>query len=195
LCDYQWSSYRAYAGLAKPEDYIDYGPILAMTPGRAGNRHLKYRGYVEAGIVKNDEEFRALLKKSLPGIGSKKFIQGMRQEYQRSASRIKAEDVAFRKPFRTVMPEAIINAVCRAYKIPANELRMHRVNDWVKPVAAMLLTQAGGLTQRDAAKYLGVKTGAAVCVQLKRLRQSKANEHRSVLNRLRNYLIFKGCPQ
>lgn len=184
LRDYRWSSYRAYAGLAKPEDYVDYSPILAMTPGHGDDRRLKYREYVEAGVAETDEEFRTLINRSPLGIGSKDFVKEIQHEYQRGASRIKAEDVAFRKPIRVILPEAIIKAVCQAYNIPVADLRKHRMNDWIKPVAATLLTQAGGLTQRDVARHLGLTTGAAVCLQLKRLRKSKAGEHRSIFNRL-----------
>ena len=30
---YQWSSYPAYAGLVAPDEFVDYGPILAMVGG------------------------------------------------------------------------------------------------------------------------------------------------------------------
>ena len=59
------------------------------------------------------------------------------------------------------------------------------MNDWVKPVAAAMLTQVGGLTQREVAAYLGITTGAAVCLQLKRLRQSTAGETNDTFARLK----------
>ena len=184
LRDYRWSSYRAYAGKAKPEGYVDYGPILAMTPGRGEDRQTRYRDYVEAGVAETDEEFRTLIARSPLGIGSADFVKEVRQQYQRGALRIKAEDVVFRKPIRVVLPETIIRAVCGAYRIPAEDFQKHRLNDWIKPVAAALLTQVGGLTQREVAAHLGLTTGAAVSLQLKRLRQHTASEHRKIFNRL-----------
>ena len=184
LRDYRWSSYRAYAGLTKPEAYVDYGPILAMTPGRGGDWHAKYREYVETGVAETDKEFRTLINRSPLGIGSEDFVKEVRDQYQRGASRIKAEDVVFRKPIRAVLPEAIIRAVCLVYKITEPELRKHRMNNFVKPVAAALLTQVGGLTQREVAGHLGLTTGAAVCLQLKRLRQPVSCEHHEIYNRL-----------
>ena len=79
-----------------------------------------------------------------------------------------------------LQPGIAIQAVCQAYKISPAELRKQRLNDWVKPVAAALLTQVGGLTQRAVAGYLGLTTGAAVCLQLKRMRQSAAGEHQEI---------------
>ncbi|MFH1970588.1 MAG: hypothetical protein ABIJ53_09760 [Verrucomicrobiota bacterium] len=70
----------------------------------------------------------------------------------------------------------------------------HRLNDFVKPVAAALLTQVGGLTQREVAVHLKLTTGAAVSLQLKRLRQHALSEHHKIFNRLALVLIFKGCP-
>lgn len=184
LREYRWSSYRGYAGMEKPESYVDYGPILAMTPGRGGHQQSRYRDYVEAGVAESDEEFRMLISRSPLGIGSADFVKEVREQYQRGATRIKAEDVVFRKPVRVVLPEVIIRAVCRAYRIPVEDLRRHRLNDFVKPVAAALLTQVGGLTQREVAAHLGLTTGAAVCLQLKRLRQHAASGHHKIFNRL-----------
>ena len=53
------------------------------------------------------------------------------------------------------------------------------VKDWAKrcsdsrwrAVAARMLCQYGGLTQRAVAPLLGVRTGAAVCCQLRKLTQ------------------------
>jgi hypothetical protein len=185
LRDYRWSSYRAYAGLTKPEEHVDYGPVLKMTAGHAGDRHLKYREYVEAGVAETDEEFHALISRSPLGIGSEDFVKEVREEYRQGASRIKAEDVALRKPIRSVLPEAIVEAVCREYNIPPAELQKRRNNDWIKPVAAALLTQAGGLTQRDAAIHLGLTTGAAVCQQLRRLRRCNSDENLIIWARLK----------
>ena len=184
LRTYRWSSYRGYAGLAKAEDYVDYGPILAMTPGHGKDRRARYGDYVEAGVAESDEEFRMLISRSPLGIGSSDFVQDVREQYQQGATRIKAEDVVFRKPARIVSPEEIKRVVCRAYKIAVEDLPKHRINDWIKPVAAALMTQVGGLTQREVAGHLGLSTGAAVCMQLKRLHQDTASEPRKLFNRL-----------
>ena len=184
LREYRWSSYRSYVGTANPEGYVDYGPILAMTPGQGRDRQARYRDYVEAGVAETDEEFRTLINRSPLGIGSADFVKDVWKQYQRGSTRIKAEYVVFRKPVRAVSPEAIIRAVCQAYKIPAEDLQKHRLNDYIKPVAAALLTQVGGLTQREVAAHLGLTTGAAVSLQLKRLRQHPAPEHHKIFNRL-----------
>jgi hypothetical protein len=183
LCKYRWSSYRGYAGLGTKEDFVDYEPILAMTREH-DDQQFKYRKYVEAGVAVSDEEFRKLIDKSPVGIGTEEFVKKVQEQYQRGAMRIKAEDVAFRKPKRVITSDSIIKAVCQSYKISTEDLLKQRLNGWVKPVTAALLTQAGGLSQREAAAYLGITTGAAVCLQLKRLRDHAPPEHQQIIKRL-----------
>ena len=60
------------------------------------------------------------------------------------------------------------------YGLTAKELRAHRKEDRFKPVAAFLLTKLGGLTQREVATLLGLRTGAAVCLQLKHLKEASS---------------------
>jgi REP element-mobilizing transposase RayT len=184
LREYHWSSYRGYVGISPREDFVDYEPVLAMISGRRGDRQTRYREYVETGMAVTDDEFRTLINESSVGIGSEEFVKEAQRRYRQGATRIKAEDAAFRKPIGVVSPDAIVQAVCRAYGISAAELSKHRINDWIKPVAAALLTQIGGLSQREAAIYLGIKTGAAVCLQLKRLRDNPPPEHQIVFEQL-----------
>lgn len=184
LREYRWSSYRGYIGISAAEKFVDYEPILEMIPGRGGDRQVRYREYVEAGMVVTDEEFRRLINRSPFGIGSEGFVKEVQQRYRQGATSIKAEDVAFRKPIQVVSPDAIIQAVCRAYKIPAEDLSKHRIADWIKPVTAALLTQIGGLSQREVAVHLGITTGAAVSLQLKRLRNHLPTEHKNIFKQL-----------
>jgi len=184
LNDYKWSSFRAYSGLSEKEAFVDYGPILAMMPGRTTFKRLKYRKYIETGLAEADDEFQKLIHNSPLAIGPTGFIKDVRHQYHDRANQIKMEDVAFRKNTSSVLPEAIINAVCQEYKIAESDLKKHKINDWIKPVTAMLLTQVSGLTQRKIAEYLGLKTGAAVCLQLKRFRQCTFEKPRKIFSRL-----------
>ena len=61
LREYPWSSYQAYIGKAKKKDFVDYGPMLSMFPGKASQRRIAYRRFVESGIAKTDEEFLVIV--------------------------------------------------------------------------------------------------------------------------------------
>ena len=187
---YRWSSYRAYAGLAEPESYVDYSPLWALTPGRGRNPKTRYRHYVESGVAETDKEFQVLVNRARLGIGSDAFIEELERRYRSDALRGKAEDVAFRRPARRIAPETIIQEVCRCFQIAPPELAKRRRDDGIKPVAAALLTQASGLAQREAADYLGLTTGAAVCQLLKHLRQNSKPEFLAIFQRLMRKFNF-----
>ena len=79
---YPWSSYPAYAGLAKPDDFVDYGPILALVGGRQADLNGAYRSYVETGLSQSDEEFVKILHSSSLGIGANDFHEELNQRYR-----------------------------------------------------------------------------------------------------------------
>ena len=54
--------------------------------------------------------------------------------------------------------------------------RMH--GSLARPVAALMLRKHAGLTQRDAGKVLGYGTGAAVSLQLRRVRDLQKSDRR-----------------
>lgn len=188
LRSYPWSSYRAYAGLAKQEEYVDYNPVLEMMKdlgiGR-GKVMTRYRHFVESGLAKTDDEFSELVRRSSLALGSEKFVAEMEKLYEEaSRQRVNREDVAFRKQREAVAPAIILDHVYKYYGISEDELKSHRLNDKIKPVAAALLTRLGGLTQREAASYLGLSTGAAVCLQLKRLKAGQIPQQTKDLTQL-----------
>ena len=169
---YRWSSYRAYAGLAEPDPWVTYGPVQAMTPGlRKSKATKRYQQYVETGLAETDTEFRDLLAKSDLAVGSEAFVADVRERHAQAAhGRVRREDLAFRKQVSFVPVPRILEAICQRYGIGESDLHRRRYDDGIKPVAAALLTRLGGLSQRAAAEHLGLTTGAAVCLQLRRLK-------------------------
>ena len=166
---YPWSSYRAYAGLADAEPFVDYGPLGALTAGPKRGRTAAYRQYAEDGLIEVDDELALARQRSALGIGNAVFVADLDAREREAAQQLKREDVAFRCCRRAVAPDQILAAVARHFGVAEADLSRHRVNDMIKPVAAALLTRHGGLTQRAAAAALGLTTGAAVCLALKRL--------------------------
>jgi len=167
---YRWSSYRSYVGLAPKTPWMDYEPLLAMMPGRGERaRSRRLRDYVETGLAQTDDEMESWTKAKGLGIGSEAFMAELWKRYDECLSgRVKREDVSFRKVAGTIAPERILAAVGKVFGIRPADIRRRRISDRIKPVAAVLLTTKGGLTQREAATQLGLQTGAAVCLQLKR---------------------------
>ena len=73
-------------------------------------------------------------------------------------------------------PESVMQLVANHFGVSVDEMLAHRKNSGVKPVLAKVLTRDLGLNQRDAASYMGLTSGAAVCLQLKWLREDRSGE-------------------
>jgi hypothetical protein len=169
-------------GLAKPEDFVSYGPILAMMHGPVRERKKEYRRYVEWGLAETDEEWLAIMKSPGLGIGSESFRHGLARRYAREATgRVKSEDVALRKVIGRVGVDKVVGDVCRKYGIERSQLTAHRKCGRIKPITAALLQKWSGLTQRAIADVLGVRTGVAVCLMLRKAREDDLQEEIGLL--------------
>jgi REP element-mobilizing transposase RayT len=168
LRDYRWSSYRSYAGLAKELKFVTYGPVLAQMGGRKGQRKRLYREFVEGGIAGADEEFLEALKTSPHAIGGDDFLAWARDLYLQLAEKQEtSEDTAFRQEARRLPSEAILDVVCRNLGITAVRLQERLRNSVARPVAAMMLSRYGGLTNRAIARMLRLKSAGSVTFQLR----------------------------
>ena len=64
LRGYRWSSYRGYAGLAKTEKVVDYGPLHELVGRGRKKKEQGYRRYVESGLAEDDEELQEAMTAS-----------------------------------------------------------------------------------------------------------------------------------
>lgn len=174
---YPWSSYRGYAGSSKSIDVVEDGPILAMMEGAKRKQKRSYRRFVEAGIAKADEEFLDMLRKSVWGIGGSEFQERIRDRHTDMASRVnRPEDVSFRQAARTISPEALLGHVAGAFDMKSQDLHQRRYDCVARAVAAQVLGRYAGMNQRDVGGFLGMGSGSAVSLQLKRLRDRRTRD-------------------
>ena len=155
---------------------MDHGPILAMVkPGAAGPAGA-YRRFVEAGIREIDAAFLEAKTASRLCLGSQEFRERVRTLYENLLhGRARPEDAAFRRAGRRVSAEQILEIVCRELELPREELLRRRRDCLPRAVAARMLCDWGGLTQRQTADVLGLGSGAAVSLQLRRLADELAS--------------------
>jgi len=184
LRDYPWSSYRSYIGCEEQFEFVDYGPVPAMTGVKKSGQAKAYRRYVEAGLVESDEEFLEILKESSLSIGTESFRDRIRDLHLDLLRKHKCvEDVSFRRIGRVLAVADILSVVCEELGVEEAELRHHRKRSHIRPITARMLCKHGGLTQRQAAEELGLGTGAAVSAQLKWLKDT-ATKSRNVSRHL-----------
>ncbi len=175
---YRWSSYRGYAGLATPYDWMDEAPILGLTGASSthGQRRA-YRRYVEAGIAETDEEFNAVLKTSRWGIGDAAFqarVRALHADRVREAKR--PEDASFRRAAESASVAEVLEAVARGFGVPTASLRQRQYDCPTRAAAAFMLARHAGMNQREIAALLGLGTGSAVSHQLRGLREQQTHD-------------------
>ena len=176
---YRWSSYRGYAGITKQSKWVSEEPILAMMSGGTRGQRRSYREYVESGLATTDLELKDALAKRSIGIGDQDFRVSIERIKNRTAlSHRRREDVSFRKTEEVIEPATILKTVSEQLSVAAEEFTQHRKESRTRGIAARFLQKYGEKTQREIAGLLGVCTGAAISIQLKRLREAESSDRK-----------------
>jgi len=108
-------------------------------------------------------------------VGSERFQAEIEQKDElRVKQSGKREDAAFRRP----SPRAEVGRVqAPVAEILGQEVRAferQRKGGWERALLAKPLVEQAGMTQREAAGVMGLKTGGAVSIQLRRLQEGLA---------------------
>lgn len=182
---YRWSTYRSYAGLERAWPWIEYGPIRALTARGAGSA-AAYRGYAEEGLGRSEDEFRELYRKARLAVGSEGFQREMEQRHTAlGRERRRKEDVSFRRLLDRRKPEDILAGVARVFGVSLGDLQKRRRNAAFRAAACWYLHTQGGLTQREVAKWVNLKSGVAIAYQINRWRiMHREARHRVVAEKL-----------
>ena len=179
LRQYRWSSYRSYIGKDRRLSFVDYGPILAtIHPGGSGQGGA-YRRFVEAGISRIDAPFIEETEASRLSIGSEDFRARVRTMYEDLLKgKSRSEDVLFRRTATCLPSERILGVVSKGLGVECASLLRRQRGSLDRAVASRMLCDYGGLTQRQAADVLGLRSGAAVSIQLHGLAEQLKKEPR-----------------
>ena len=176
---YRWSSYRGYIGQTKQLAFVSEEPILAMMSGGQRRRRRSYRDYVEGGVGRSDLELQEALAKRSKGIGDQAFrvsIERIRNET--ALSHRVGEDVSFPGTEGRLEASVILGIVGKELSVPVEEFRQRRNESHHRGIAARFLQKYGEKNQREIAELLGIGTGAAVSLQLRRLRAAEASDRK-----------------
>ncbi|HBA85695.1 MAG TPA: hypothetical protein DCZ95_16560 [Verrucomicrobia bacterium] len=177
LRSYRWSSYGGYMGKEKPLEYVEYGPVLSEMSGKRRAWPRRYREYVESDLAEDDEELKAVLKASPGCIGGEGFRTWVNERYDELLKKHKKpEDVSFRRTTRLLEPETVLRTLAEVLEVPKEEFRKRRRNCALRGVAAKLLGQYAGVTQREVAGLLKVGSGAAISQNVRRMSAKLAGD-------------------
>ena len=89
------------------------------------------------------------------------------------------EDVLFRREIRRLGSADVLEVVSRHVGVSAESLREKRRNSLAGPVAAKMLVKYSGLTNREIARILGVKSGVAVGMQARKAIVAMENDKKA----------------
>jgi hypothetical protein len=196
LTDYPWSTYQSYIGIRPEKKFVDYKPMLSLMEGRKSEKAASYRQFVESGIAADDEEFLGDMVRSARSIGSAEYREWVDDCYKELVEkREQKEDVSFRRVVRQVPVDMILEEVAKVAGCGKEHLTTRRRDSSWRGVAGLLLCKYGGMTQREAARKLGLKCGSAVSVQVRKLRAKVAKDNKlsTALDRLDRKLAAKQC--
>jgi REP element-mobilizing transposase RayT len=172
LREYPWSSYRSYTGAARELEYVTYGPVLAEFTGKRGRQRRDYRRYVEEGLAQEDEELLQVMKASPAAIGGEEFRSWVWEKcVEKGEDAARSEDVSFRREIPLLDKEMVLEVTCRHLGVRPSDLREKKRKSILRAVASRMLIKYAGLTHRQVAEALGMKSGTAASLQAR-----KANE-------------------
>jgi REP element-mobilizing transposase RayT len=179
LNGFRWSSYRGYAGLAAPEERVDYRRLQLMGRKSLRGNRVAYRGYVES-LVKaacNDELLRTALESSPYALGNAQFLARLQEEQHAArVNHARSGDIQWATS-QGVAVERVLTTVAQAYRTTVDGLCRHgRAAGECKRVAVELCCRLSGLSQRAVATRFGYRHESAVGKQRQLLRQLCADD-------------------
>lgn len=188
LRKFKWSSYRGYAGLAKPFEFVRSNLVLGEL-GSANDRAelLRYRRFVEEGLLREIENpFEQVQWQSILA-GENLF--GRVRDHVRTISHKNRELPPLRELARPQLEsQTILNRVAKKYAIDKNRL-LSRDGHGLKArnVAMWVIWESGDKTLAEIGRMFGGLDYAAVGQRIRRVRGShSAREARQLIDEMLN---------
>jgi putative transposase len=168
LRSFPWSSYRGYAGLAKPFAFIEEEMVLGELGGGHGER-LRYRRFTEEGLLREIESpLEAVQWQAV--LGSESFVQKARDRVK-GLHKAKREITLARKAALNVQPKEVLSRVARKFGLEPERLRRRGERGLVaRNVAMWMVWESGALNLREIGELFGGLDYAAVAQRIRRTR-------------------------
>jgi len=154
--EWKWSSYRATAGMEKPEKWLEVGWILGQFGKERKRAQLVYRQFVEEGMGKKSSPWEELFSRVY--LGSEKFLNHVHEVGKRHQH---LDVPKYQKQVVRPDPEKVIGQVAKRYGIKPEEVLVARAKGHEpKEVAVYLLKSEAGLSLKEIGKRMGVSFAA-----------------------------------
>lgn len=186
LRTWRWSSYRGYSGLGKTEPWVSQERVLGEMAGPTKGRRLRYRRFVEEGLVREIENpLEAVQWQS--ALGREDFLQRLKDRLENRTEQQQREIPALRKLRRRPEAQAILDCVAKLYRCSEAQLlkRGSRGNE-ARAVAMVLIWECCGMSLREVGDLFGGAGYTAVAQMIARtMEKDRRSGLRFKLSRLR----------
>lgn len=189
---YKWSSYRSFVGIGKPLAFVETKSVLKGLKG--SGKEARYREYVETGLKENDAALALALKKSQLAVGSDAFVEKIVKDHTRFVNGHKPAHLkVYGQRSGGVAKTKVVDAVCKVLKVEKDLLFQQRKNVLYRPTAAYMLYRHSKMSQNQIASFLKLSSGAAVSLQIRRVRNARDGDdkYRKSLERIERSLVKK----
>ena len=168
LRSFPWSSYRGYAGLAKPFPFIEEEMVLGEL-GRGHGERLRYRRFTEEGLLREIESpLEAVQWQAV--LGSESFVQKARDRVK-GLHKAKREITPVRKAALNVQPKEVLSRVAKKFGLEPERLQRRGERGLVaRNVAMWMVWESGALSLREIGELFGGLDYAAVAQRIRRTR-------------------------
>lgn len=166
LRGYRWSSYPAYAGYRRVEEWLTTGALLGRMKREGKLARANYRREVEV-VLRQGVEARGWgeIREALV-LGTEAFRKVIAREVKRDGLvQKRAREIS-----RCVGVGEVVAAVERIRRERWGVFR-DRQGDWGRDLVLYLLRRYGGMTLREVGAWAGGMTWSAVSVAIRRLSQ------------------------
>jgi len=177
---WRWSSYRGYSGLARPEPWMSEERVLGEMSGPHQGRRLRYRRFVEQGLVQEIENPLEAVKWQA-ALGREHFLRKLRDRLKGRKEQHR-EVPSLRKLQPRLEAHVILEGVAKAYRCSKAEvLRRGRKGNEARAVAMVLIWDYCGMRLREIGELFDGSGYTAVAQMIARTREKDR----------RNALTFK----
>lgn len=169
LEEYAWSSYPGYVNRKRAVPWVNYSSLLDYGKNGSDTRR-RYRAYVHAMVLQNDEPLRELMSASAHAIGDDNFVSGIKDSLRKKYHGSKDRDVEVE--MIQIPYNAIEEAVCKVFRIAQSVLRTRsRKNRLARAAAMELALRYGNRTLREIGARYGNISGQACGMTIRQIRR------------------------
>ena len=166
---FKWSSYGGYAGLGRPFPFVEEEMVLEELGGPRRAERLRYRRFVEEGLVREIENpFAAVQWQAV--LGDESFVQKLRDRVK-GLHRHRREIPSLRRVAESVTAEAVLERLAKKFKVPSQRmLKKGERGLEARNVAMWMVWESGTKSLREIGELFGGLDYAAVAQRIRRTR-------------------------